>query len=66
MYGTSEKQIGAAFAAIWAKGRWSRDDIILQTKVRPTDSRETLLKHVDESFTKLRTGLGCVIQGGVS
>lgn len=55
MYGTSEKQIGKAFAAIWTKGRWSRDDIILQTKVRPADNRETLLKHVEESFTKLRT-----------
>eukprot|EP01052_Picozoa_sp_SAG31_P015149 SAG31_NODE_965_length_10696_cov_10.487213_10_plen_135_part_00 len=34
MYGTSEGQIGPALQAIFNKGKYSRDEIILQTKVR--------------------------------
>jgi aryl-alcohol dehydrogenase-like predicted oxidoreductase len=55
LYGTSEKQIGNAFAAIWKRGNFRREDIVLQTKVRPTDDKEKLIKQVNDSLKKLQT-----------
>jgi predicted aldo/keto reductase-like oxidoreductase len=55
LYGTSEKQIGNAFAAIWKRGKYRREDIILQTKVRPTDDKQKLIAGVNDSLKKLKT-----------
>lgn len=55
LYGTSEKQIGRAFEAIWKRGNFRREDIILQTKVRPTDDKDKLIAGVNDSLKKLKT-----------
>ncbi len=55
LYGTSEQQIGKAFKAIWKKGKFRREDIVLQTKVRPTDDKAKLIAGVNDSLKKLQT-----------